>query len=333
MSDARSFYYSKIIGVGSYLPPTRWSNDQLAHIKNLDTSDEWIQKRTGIAYRHIADAHQACSDLGVEAARNAIHHANVSIEDIDLIIVATTTPDNIFPATAARIQAKLGAPAAPAFDVQAVCSGFIFALMQADNMIKLGQAQNALVIGAETYSRILDWQDRGTCVLFGDGAGAVVLSRHEKGDKDGRNDEGILGHIICSDGRYYDELWVDGGAGSNGRIGTVKMNGKEVFRQAVEKMADVVSRLLTKHHMTINELDWLIPHQANRRIIQNVGARLGHAEEKTIITVQHHANTSAATIPIALDSALKDGRIQKGDLIAFTALGGGFSWGASLLRW
>ena len=320
---------TRIAGVGSYLPEKRWNNNELAEIKNLDTSDEWIKQRTGIEYRHIAADNEHCSDLGVMAAKNALNHAEITKDQVDLIIVATTTADNFFPATATRIQHKLDIAPCPAFDVQAVCSGFIFALTQADNMIKLGQATTALVIGTEVYSRMLDWQDRTSCILFGDGAGAVIL---QAGDKNIEN-TGILGHYLCSDGKYYDHLLVQGGVGSLGAYGHVKMDGKEVYRHAVEKMADAVLRACADQSITTDTIDWLIPHQANKRIIDKVGQRLNIPSDKVVITVERHANTSAATIPLALDHAVRNGNINKGDLVACTAMGGGFSWGASLFRW
>ncbi|MFK7867046.1 MAG: beta-ketoacyl-ACP synthase III [Alphaproteobacteria bacterium] len=329
---AQTGIISCIIGVGHYLPEHKLDNDALAREKNIDTSDEWIFQRSGIRHRHFAAADEACSDLGAKAAQAALEQAGISPDHIDLIIVATTTPDHIFPATATKIQAKLQVPPCPAFDVQAVCSGFIFALNQADNMLRLGQATRALVIGAETYSRILNWQDRSTCVLFGDGAGAVVLEA-SRANNQAEKQSGLIDHFLQSDGSHYDRLFVDGGAGSTGQYGHVTMDGKDVFRHAVHKMSDAVNILCEKHHITANQLDWLVPHQANARIIEKVGERLNIDPNKVIITVQDHANTSAATIPIALCHGAAHDKFKKGDLIALTALGGGFSWGASLLRW
>lgn len=324
---------SRLIGVGSYLPEQSLDNESLGRIKNLDTSDEWIQKRSGIKRRHIAAKGEFCSDLGVKAAQAALLHAGLNAEDIDLIIVATTTPDNIFPATATRIQAKLGAGQGIAFDIQAVCSGFIYALSQADNMLKLGKANRALVIGCETYSRIMDWSDRGTCVLFGDGAGAIILEACLPDlDKSASQQIGVLDTHILADGRYYDHLYVDGGPGSTGTSGFVRMDGKDVFRHAVHKMTEAVQEICARNQFTTEDINWLIPHQANQRIIEMVGEKLNIPIEKVIVTVANHANTSSATIPLALDHGFQSGKIKAGDLIALTALGGGFAWGSALLR-
>ncbi len=320
---------SVIMGVGSYLPEKILTNDDLSKI--VDTSDEWIEKRTGIKRRHVAAEGELTSDLAKIAAKRAMDDAGISSEDIDLVILATTTPDNTFPATAARVQSMLGIKNGAAFDIQAVCSGFIFALTQADNMLRLGQAKTALIIGAEIYSRILDWQDRSTCVLFGDGAGAVIVKAQESaGDN---NDRGILSSLIRSDGQYYDNLYVDGGVASTGTAGCVRMAGTEVFRHAVSRMSEAVKQSLDEVGFTIDELNWLIPHQANLRIIEQVGKKLRMDSDKVIVSLQEHANTSAATIPLALDHAIKNNKFKKNDIIALTAMGGGFSWGAITLRW
>lgn len=320
---------SAIAGVGSYLPEKVLTNDDLS--KFVDTNDEWIRQRTGIERRHIAADGQLTSDLAEVAARRAMENAGVASSDIDLIILATTTPDNTFPATAARVQAKLGVTHGAAFDIQAVCSGFVFALAQADNMIRLGQARTALVIGAEIYSRILDWTDRSTCVLFGDGAGAVVLQAVE-GDGNGKG-RGILRTKLFTDGCGYDDLYVDGGPALNQRAGHVRMAGREIFRAAVEKMSECVEIALAEDGLSVSDLRWLVPHQANARIISKVGSKLGLADENVIVTVAEHANTSAATIPIALNHGVTHQLFKPGDLIALTALGGGLSWGAATLRW
>lgn len=319
---------SIVAGIGSYLPEKVLTNDDLARM--VDTSDEWIRKRTGIERRHIAAEGELTSDLAMKAALAALEHAGAGPDDVDLIVLATTVPDNTFPATAARVQAKLGVKRGPAFDVQAVCSGFIYALSIADNMLKLGQARSALVIGAEVYSRILDWSDRSTCVLFGDGAGAMFLRAVPPDEVNGR---GILSTHLWTDGSHYDALYVDGGPSSTQTAGHVQMQGQEVYRGAVKLMADAVEVGLAANGMTTEELDWLVPHQANVRIIDSVGSKLGIGADRTIVTVAEHANTSAATIPLALDIGSRDQRIQTGDLIALTALGGGFSWGSAILRW
>lgn len=330
-------HYAKIIAVGSYLPAKRVSNDDLA--KSIETSDEWIRRRTGIEARHIAAAGELTSHLGLEAAKRALAAAKLTPDSLDAIICATTTPDNSFPATATRIQSMLGMGVGIAFDIQAVCAGFIYALAQADNLIRLGQAQHVLVVGAERYSGILDWQDRGTSVLFGDGAGAVILQacpHHAEYPKLSAHSRqsAILDSLLKADGAYYDDLLVDGGPGQGqGLVGKVRMNGQEVYRHAIQKMADVVSQICDRAGITPHDLDWLVPHQANVRIIEQVGERLALPKDKVIITVAEHANTSAATIPLALDRAATRGLLKKGDLVALTALGGGFAWGAVLLRW
>ena len=320
---------SVMAGVGSYLPEKILTNEDLSKI--VDTTDEWIQKRTGIKRRHIAADNELTCDLAKVAAERAMANAGVTADDIDLVILATTTPDNTFPATSARVQALLNITKGPAFDIQAVCSGFIFALTQADNMLRLGQAKTALVIGAEIYSRILDWEDRGTCVLFGDGAGAVVLKAEEAIGEN--SDSGILSTLIRTDGRYYDNLYVDGGVATTGSAGFVRMAGQEVFRHAVSRMSEAVLASLAEVGLSKDDLDWLVPHQANIRIIEQVGKKLRVPSDHVIVTVQEHANTSAATIPLALDHGVKNGDFKKGDLLALTAMGGGFTWGAVTLRW
>ena len=319
---------SQIIGFGSYLPKNVVTNDDLA--RKIDTSDEWIRKRTGITQRHIAAEGELTSDIAEHAARAALDNAGVSSDEIDLIVLATATPDNTFPATAARVQSKLGIRRGAAFDVQAVCAGYVYALATADNMIRLGQAETALVIGAEVFSRILDWEDRGTCVLFGDGAGATVL---RGSDAAGTNqDRGILSTHIYSDGEYYDMLYVDGGPSTTGTSGYLRMEGKEVFRHAVQRMSEVVETALETNGLKIDDVDWLIPHQANKRIMDSIAKKLSFPAEKIVVTVDKQANTSAATIPLALEQAASDGRLKKGNLIALSALGGGFSWGSALFR-
>ena len=319
---------SQIIGFGSYLPKDVVTNDDLA--RKIDTSDEWIRKRTGITQRHIAAEGELTSDIAEHAARAALADARIKADEIDLIILATATPDNTFPATATRVQSNLGIRSGAAFDVQAVCAGCVYALAMADNMLRRGQAEKALVIGAEVFSRILDWDDRGTCVLFGDGAGAIILCAAEE---EGTNrDRGILSTHVYSDGAYYDMLYVDGGPGTTGTSGHLRMEGREVFRHAVHHMSEVVETALAHNDLSIDEVDWLIPHQANKRIMDSIAKRLGLPEEKIVVTVDHQANTSAATIPLALAVASADGRLCDGNLIALSALGGGFSWGSALLR-
>ncbi|MGB0551819.1 MAG: beta-ketoacyl-ACP synthase III [Alphaproteobacteria bacterium] len=319
---------SQIIGFGSYLPKNVVTNTDLA--RKIDTSDEWIRKRTGITQRHIAAEGELTSDIAEHAARAALDNAGVSSDEIDLIVLATATPDNTFPATAARVQSKLGIRRGAAFDVQAVCAGFVYALATADNMIRLGQAETALVIGAEVFSRILDWEDRGTCVLFGDGAGATVL---RGSDAAGTNqDRGILSTHIYSDGEYYDMLYVDGGPSTTGTSGYLRMEGKEVFRHAVQRMSEVVETALETNGLKIGDVDWLIPHQANKRIMDSIAKKLSFPAEKIVVTVDKQANTSAATIPLALAEAASDGRLKKGNLVALSALGGGLSWGSALFR-
>jgi 3-oxoacyl-[acyl-carrier-protein] synthase III len=318
---------SQIAGCGSYLPERVLTNDELA--QRLDTSDAWIRQRTGIAERRIAAPGELTSDLACQAARNALDHAGMSGSDLDLIVLATATPDETFPATATRVQAQLGMKRGAAFDIQAVCSGFVFALAVADNALRLGQARTALVIGAETFSRILDWQDRSTCVLFGDGAGALVLNAAPGGPAS----RGVLSTHLHSDGRLHDILYVDGGPSSTGTAGHLRMEGREVFRQAVQHLSEAVDEALAANGLSPADIDWLVPHQANTRIIDAVGRKLGLPRGKTVVTIARHANTSAASIPLALDEAVADGRIQPGHLVLIEAMGGGLTWGAGLLRW
>lgn len=320
---------SQVIGCGAYLPSRAVSNDELA--QRVDTTDEWITTRTGIKQRHIAAEGENTSDLAVAAAQRALASAGVPASEIDLIILATTTPDQTFPATATRVQARLGVTQGCAFDIQAVCSGFVYAIAVADNFLKLGQARTALVIGAETFSRILDWKDRTTCVLFGDGAGAVVL-RATPGNGNGA-DRGVLSTHLHSDGRLHDALYVDGGPSSTGTVGVVHMNGPEVFRNAVSKLAAVVEEALAANGLTGADIDWLVPHQANKRIIDGMARKLGLGANRVVTTVDRHANTSAASIPLALAEAVEDGRLKPGQLVLIEAIGGGLSWGAGVIRW
>jgi len=319
---------SQVAGCGAYLPERIITNYELAD--RLDTSDEWIRQRTGIGERRVAAPGELTSDLAVRAAERALTNAGISGSDLDLLVVATATPDNTFPATATKVQARLGMERGAAFDVQAVCAGFIFALSVVDNALRLGQARTALVIGAETFSRILDWEDRGTCVLFGDGAGAVVLKAVTASGLGGRF---ILSNHLHSDGRHYDILYVDGGPSSTRDAGLLRMEGREVFRQAVQHLSDVVDEALRANGLTAADIDWLVPHQANSRIIDGMGRKLRLSPDKIVMTIEHHANTSAASIPLALETAVKDGRIKPGHLVLMEALGGGLSWGASLVRW
>ncbi|HAX91370.1 MAG TPA: 3-oxoacyl-ACP synthase [Rhodospirillaceae bacterium] len=320
---------SVIVGCGGYLPEQIVTNHDLA-ARGVDTSDEWIVQRTGIRQRHIAVDGECTSDLAVKAAQIALKNAGIDIGAVDMIVVATTTPDNVFPSTAARVQAKLGMQRGFAFDVQAVCSGFVYALTMADNFIRLGQVKTALVIGAETLSRLIDWKDRTTCVLFGDGAGAVVLQAAEgKGDT---TDRGILSTHLHSDGNQYDHLYVDGGVGSTATFGHMRMDGKEVFRHAVVRLSEVVDEALAANNLTHEAVDWLVPHQANKRIIDGIAKKLHLPPERVVITIDQHANTSAASIPLALATAVGDGRIQKGQMILMNAMGGGFTWGSALVR-
>ncbi len=316
---------SVLTGVGSYLPERVLTNAELA--KQVDTSDEWIMERTGISERHIAADDERTSDLACAAAINALKAAGRDASDIDLVIVATATPDLTFPATAARVQAAIGVTQGAAFDLQAVCSGFIFALATADNFLARGQAKAALVIGAETFSRIMDWQDRGTCVLFGDGAGAVVLeAREESGDR------GVISTFLRTDGRMHDLLYVDGGPSQTQTVGKLRMVGNAVFRQAVEHISGAMVEACARAGVSLDEVDWFVPHQANQRILDGVARKLGINVDKVVSTVALHGNTSAASVPLALDVATRDGRIKKGDLVLMEALGGGLTWGAALVR-
>jgi len=319
---------SIVRGCGSYLPEKALSNDELARM--VDTSDDWIVQRTGIRQRHIAAEGEMTSDLAVNAARRALDAAGMTADDIDLIVMATSTPDNTFPAAAVAVQEKLGMTQGAAFDVQAVCSGFVFGLATTDAYLKAGMATRALCIGAETFSRILDWEDRTTCVLFGDGAGALVLEAVDEDKAEGR---GVLTSHLRSDGRHRDKLYVDGGPSSTGTVGHLRMQGREVFRHAVGMITDVIEAAFAAASVTADDIDWFVPHQANRRIIDASAKKLDIAPEKVVTTVDLHGNTSAASIPLALDVAVKDGRIKKGDLVLLEAMGGGFTWGASLVRW
>lgn len=320
---------SRIAGCGSYLPERAVSNLELA--ERVETSDDWIVQRTGIRSRHLAADGELTSDLAIHAARAALEQAGMTADSIDCLILATTTPDNTFPSTATKVQAALGMTRGFAMDVQAVCAGFIYALSVADNFIRNGQARRALVIGAETFSRILDWEDRTTCVLFGDGAGAVVL---ETVENEGTSaDTGVLSTHLHSDGRFYDLLYVDGGPSSTGTVGYVRMHGQEIFRHAVTKLSEVVDEALTANGLTPADIDWLVPHQANRRIIDGIGRKLKLPADKVVLTVDRHGNTSAASIPLALAEAVADGRITRGDLVLMEAIGGGLTWGAALIRW
>jgi len=318
-----------VLGCGSYLPDRVLTNDDLTKI--VDTSDEWIVQRTGIKRRHIAADGQVTSDLATKAAERALASAGLTAANIDLIVLATTTPDHTFPATAVAVQQNLGIQHGAAFDVQAVCTGFVYAMTTADALMKSGHARHALVIGAETISRILDWTDRSTCVLFGDGAGAVVLSA-EPGAGSG-NPRGVLASRLRSDGRFQDKLYVDGGVSSTGTAGHLRMEGKEVFRHAVAMITDVIEDCFAETGYAADDVDWFVPHQANIRIIDASAKKLGIASEKVVRTVQDHGNTSAASIPLALDVAVRDGRIKRGDLVLLEAMGGGFTWGAMLVRW
>lgn len=324
-----SEFRARIAGVGSYLPDRILSNDELSNM--VDTSDSWIRERTGIRQRHIAADDETTCDLAEIASRRAIEQAGLTPDDIDLIIVGTTTPDFTFPSTATLLQARLGVSGGAAFDVQAVCSGFIYGLTIADNFIARGQARNVLVVGAETMSRILDWTDRSTCVLFGDGAGAMVLQAHEPSG-DVATEPGILATYLRSDGRFKDLLHVDGGPSSTGTVGHLRMLGNQVFRHAVTNIAESMSTIATRTGIKIADIDWFVPHQANQRILEGVARRLSIPTHKVISTVADHGNTSAASVPLAFDRAVQDGRIKSGDLVLMEALGGGFTWGAVLVR-
>jgi 3-oxoacyl-[acyl-carrier-protein] synthase-3 len=320
---------SVIRGVGAYLPKRVLTNSDLARM--VDTTDEWIKERTGIEQRHIAADGELTSDLGIAASRQALVRAGIDPVDIDLVVCATATPDRTFPATATRIQAGLGISKGAAFDVQAVCSGFIYALATADNFIRAGQFKRALVVGAETFSRILDWNDRGTCVLFGDGAGAVVLEAQSQLGT--REDRGILATRIRSDGRFEDLLYVDGGPGSTKTTGYLRMNGREVFRHAVQKISGVIEETLVSTGYAPDEIDLYVPHQANKRILDGIAKKLGIPPGKVMITLAKHGNTSAASVPLALNQAFEEHRLREGGLVLMEAMGGGFTWGAALVRW
>ena len=318
-----------VLGVGSYLPARVLTNAELARM--VDTSDEWIVQRTGIRERHIAAAGETTSDLALKAAQAALANAGIDAASVDLIVLATSTPDQTFPATAVTVQAALGITHGAAFDVQAVCTGFVYALSVADGLLRSGAFKRALVIGAETFSRILDWTDRTTCVLFGDGAGAVVV---EAQDQPGaRDDRGILTSHLRSDGRHKAKLYVDGGPSSTQTVGHLRMEGRAVFKHAVAMITDVIDDAFKATGYTAADIDWFIPHQANKRIIDDSAKKLGIAPEKVVITVDRHGNTSAASIPLALDVACKDGRLKRGNLVLLEAMGGGFTWGSALLRW
>jgi 3-oxoacyl-[acyl-carrier-protein] synthase-3 len=320
---------SVMLGCGSYLPGRVLTNKELA--KTVDTSDEWIVQRTGIHERRIAAPGETTSDLGLNAAKAALSHAKVDPKDIDLIVLATSTPDNTFPASAVSIQAGLGMTHGAAFDLQAVCSGFIYGLTTADALLRAGTFKRALVVGAETFSRLLDWTDRTTCVLFGDGAGAVVLEAQEQ--EGTRADRGLLASRLRSDGRHKTKLYVDGGPSSTQTVGHLRMEGREVFRYAVGAITDVIEGVFRDTGYTANDIDWFVPHQANKRIIDGSAHKLGIAPEKVVMTLDRHGNTSAASIPLALADAVTDRRIKRGDLVLLEAMGGGFTWGAILVRW
>lgn len=320
---------SVILGTGHYLPKKRMTNADLMSL--VDTNDEWIVERTGIRARHIASEGETTSMLAIEAAKAAIADAKIDATSIDLIVLATATPDYTFPSTATQVQAALGITGGAAFDVQAVCSGFVYALTTADNFLKTGSAKRALVIGAETFSRILDWTDRTTCVLFGDGAGAVILEAQEGAGTNA--DRGILCTHLRSDGRHLDKLYVDGGPSTTMTTGHLRMEGKEVFRHAVVNLAETVDEALHRSGLAASEISWFVPHQANRRIIDATAKKLGIDPSKVVITVDQHGNTSAASIPLALSVARHDGRIRQGELVLIEAMGGGFTWGSALIRW
>jgi len=320
---------SVIRGCGAYLPKRVVTNNDLSKI--VDTSDEWITERTGIRERHIADDGEFTSDLGLAAALQALERAEMDAKDIDLIILATSTPDRTFPATATTIQAELGIRSGTAFDMQAVCSGFVFALATADNFLKAEQYKRALVIGAETFSRILDWNDRSTCVLFGDGAGAVVLEAQKLNGAG--TDRGIIASRLRSDGRFREKLYVDGGPSSTQTVGRLRMDGREVFRHAVTNISSVIEETLAEAGLSADAIDWFVPHQANKRILDGTARKIGISSDRIVVTLDKHGNTSAASIPLALNSVFEDGRLKDGDLLLMEAMGGGFTWGAVLARW
>ena len=316
--------HSVVLGVGSALPRKRVTNDELA--ETVDTTDQWIVERTGIRSRYVAGEGETTASLATDAARRALEHADLTADDIDLIVLATATPDQTFPSSATKVQATLGIDDCIAFDVHAVCTGFLYALSVADSMLRSGNARKALVIGAETFSRILDWEDRATCVLFGDGAGALVLGAEETAG-------GILATKLHADGRHNDLLFVDGGPSTTGTVGKLRMKGREVFRHAVVNLADVLNEVLQAAGLAAAEVDWVVPHQANARILDATAKKLGLPAEKVVVTVDEHANTSAASVPLAFDTAVKDGRIKRGDVVVLEAMGGGFTWGAAVLRY
>src|SRR5437588_2602692 len=316
--------HSVVLGTGSALPKRRVTNDELA--QTVDTTAQWIVERTGIRARYVAGEGETTASLATEAARRALDHAGLSATDMDLIVLATATPDQTFPSTATKVQAALGINDCIAFDVHAVCTGFLYALSVADSMLRSGNARKALVIGAETFSRILDWEDRATCVLFGDGAGALVLSTEEA-------EAGILSTRLHADGRHNDLLFVDGRPSTTGTVGKLRMKGREVFRHAVVNLADVLNEVLEAAGLSAEDVDWVVPHQANARILEATAKKLGLPPEKVVVTVDRHANTSAASVPLAFDTAVKDGRIQRGDIVVLEAMGGGFTWGAAALRY
>jgi len=315
---------SVVLGVGSALPKRRVTNEELA--ERVDTSDQWIVERTGIRSRYVAEDGETTASLATEAARRALEYAGVEAADIGLIVLATATPDQTFPSSATKVQAALGINDCIAFDVHAVCTGFLYALSVADSMLRSGSSKKALVIGAETFTRLLDWEDRTTCVLFGDGAGALVLGAEE-------TDKGILATRLHADGRHNDLLFVDGGPSTTGTVGKLRMKGREVFRHAVVNLADVLNEVLEAAGLTSADVDWVVPHQANARILDATAKKLGLPSEKVVVTVDEHANTSAASVPLAFDKAVRDGRIQHGDIVVLEAMGGGFTWGAAALRY
>lgn len=325
MSNLRS----QVVGWGAYLPERVLSNDDMARI--VDTSDSWITERTGVRQRHIAAPDEKTSDLALRAAQSALACAGADADEVDLIVLATATPDRTFPATATTVQAGLGVTGGCAFDVQAVCAGFIFALAIADSFLKVGQSKCALVIGAETFSRILDWTDRSTCVLFGDGAGALLLRAVEGGD--GVGARGVISTHLHTDGRHRDLLFVDGGPSSTQTVGHLRMSGREVFRHAVVLLAAAANEALVANGLEVGDIDWLVPHQANKRIMDATARKLGFPPDRIVCTVDRHANTSAASIPLALAEAASDGRIQEGQLVLLEGMGGGFAWGSAMVRW
>jgi len=324
MTNGNGSLHSVVLGVGSALPKRRIDNEELA--KTVETSDAWIVERTGIRSRYVAADGETTASLAAEASRRALEHAGVNAEDIDLIVLATATPDQTFPSSATKVQAALGIDDCIAFDVHAVCTGFLYALSVADSMLRGGNARKALVIGSETFSRILDWEDRATCVLFGDGAGALVLGAEE-------TEEGILATRLHADGRHNDLLFVDGGPSTTGTVGKLRMKGREVFRHAVVNLSGVLNEVLEAAGLSAADVDWVVPHQANARILDATAKKLGLSPDKIVVTVDVHANTSAASVPLAFDTAVKDGRIKRGDLVVLEAMGGGFTWGAAALRY